>query len=356
MVLSSEPVGDETEALRKLAKDLNDQFETEVAVAGSDASLSDLCKVRIPTTSFMLNLLLGGGIPQGRILEVFGDPSHGKSTLIQHMMCGVQQFPGISVLLDAESGWHKARALKMGHNSSRHLHLQADTVELAFSTIFSTITRMRMAGSKFPKTMPVGFFYDTLSASQTEGEKSDDQYADGMADKARKIRQAMRRLSLLLPSTNCFLIVVNQQIQTLNAKGAKKTTPGGGSVKFWSSKRLSVFSKASDRMNYPEPNTGIITSVRNIKDKLDMPHREINLPIRHLTGIDPIYEIVNFLIDHSPYVNMKGTVTVPDYPEDGDTFKLGYQKQVADKMTPELLEYLKVCAEEVWNDKFGGQG
>lgn len=342
--------------LKSLSAALNKQFEGQIAIAGSDQNLSDLCRTRIPTTSHMLNLILGGGIPMGRIIEVFGDPSHGKSTILQHMMCGVQRFPGISVLLDAEGTWERERAEAMGHDSKRHLHLQADTVEVGFATLIATIRRIRMPGSRFPSTMPVGFFYDTLSASQTDGEKDDDQYKDGMMDKARKIRRFMRSMSLLLAQTNCFLIIVNQQITTMPKAGGHggpgKTTPGGNSVKFWASKRLSVWS--GSKMDYPEDNTGIITNVRNVKDKIDPPHREITLPIRYLTGVDPFYEVLNFLIDNSTYVNKSATITVPDYPEPGELFKLGYQKQAFEKSTPELLEYLKTCATEVWNEKFSG--
>lgn len=347
-----------TQILTALAKELNDEFKAEVAVPGEDMVHSDKATIRIPTSSFMLNLLLGGGTPLGRVLEICGDPSEGKSTFVEHMMIGFQKYPGISVLLDAETGWQRERALRIGHNPSRHLHLQADTVELGFSVIDSTIKRIRMPGSKFPQDMPVGFFWDTIAASQTEGEKTGDQYADGMMDKARKIRRNLRTLSMLLPRTNCSLVFVNQMIDQ-PAKGnrghAKKTTPGGGAIKFWSAKRLQV--RSFETMHYPEDNTGILSTVKTIKDKLEPPHREVQIPIRYIDGVDNLYEVMNFLIDNSNYVNMAaGRVTVLDFPEPGVEAKFWHKKAYEYyEKHPDLLEFLQSCAQEIWAEKFGAK-
>jgi recombination protein RecA len=344
-----------SDALSKLADELNKEFKAEVALPGEKMVHSDKATKRIPTSSLMLNCLLGGGTPLGRVVELSGDPSEGKSTLSEHMMVGFQKFPGISILLDAESGWNRDRALRIGHNSSRHLHLLADTVELGFSVIDSTIKRMRMPGSKFPLDMPLGFFWDTISASQTETEKSGDIYADGMMDKPRKIRRALRTLSLVLPATNCSLIFINQTIQGPNKHGAS-STPGGGAIKFWSSKRLKVWSH--EKMHYPEDNTGIITSIKTIKDKLNPPYREIQVPIRFSDGVDNLYEVMNFLVDNSNYVNMSGgRVTILGFPDPDSEAKFWHKKAYEYyAQHPELLEYLQMCAQEVWDEKFPSSG
>jgi len=338
-----------TADLKVISDELNRQFKAQIVIPGESPTLSDKSTVRVPTTSFMLNLLLGGGTPLGRVLEVSGDPSEGKSTIIEHMMIGFQRYPGVSVLLDAESGWCRQRALRIGHNPSRHMHLQADTVELGFSAINALIKKMRMPGGKFPLSVPIGIFWDTISASQTEGEKTGDYYADGMMDKPRKIRRALRTLSLVLPETNCTLVFVNQTIQGPSRTGASKSqTPGGGAIKFWSSKRLKVWS--FEKMQYPENNTGILTHVKTIKDKLEPPGREIVIPIRYSDGVDNLYEVLNFLMDNSKYVNMSsGWVSVPDFPEPECEARFRIKK-AHDYYNehPDLLEYLQLCASEVW--------
>jgi len=347
------------DALKLLSKELNIQFSAEVAVPGEEVNFSDV-RLWVPTTSYILNLVLGGGIPMGRILEVYGEPSHGKSTIITHMMVGCQKFPGISVLLDAESSWYRDRALAMGHDPSRHLHLQADTVELGFSVIASTITRIRMKGSRFPPKMPVCFFWDTIAASPTEGEKEGDQYRDGMSDKARKIRMNLRKLSLVLPKSNCALVFVNQTITDIKAKNPKfnKTTPGGGAIKFWASKRIKVY-KIS-RMQYPHDNSGIISTLHIVKDKINPPNREGEVPILNATGIHPVYELLNFLVDNSDYVNLiRKQYVITDYPTPGSDMRIS-QSKLDEHLTKlgsrqkDLIEYLQCCVDEAWAAKYGG--
>lgn len=344
------------DGLRDVADAVNKSLDANVAVPGAEHCLSDITD-RIPTSSVMLNILLDGGVPVGRMMEIFGDPSHGKSTIIEHMMIGFQRFPGISVLLDSESGWHRARALRMGHDIDRHLHLQADTVELGFKAINEVIDRLRMPG-KFPLSIPVGFFWDTISASQTEGEKEGDQYKDGMGDKARKIRQALRHLSLKLPQTNCALVFVSQTITDIKAQQGryvvKKSAAGGDAISFWSSKRIKVWYTA--KIDYPVENSGILSTVRVIKDKTCAPNIEVTLPIMYDTGIDSYYEVLNYLLDNSSWVNMRGPrVVVPDFPEPGEELTF-YTKQLYSTCAkhPELLDYMRTCAISTWQEKHGG--
>lgn len=348
------------EGLQKLTRDLNKQFDAELAVTGDDFCVSDI-PFFVPTSSWLLNKLLGGGVPVGRVMEIFGDPSTGKSTLIEHMMIAFQRYPGISILLDADTGWYRPRAIAMGHNSSRHLHLQADTVELGFDAIHSTITRIRMPGSKFPRNMPVGIFWDAISSSQTEGEKEGDQYKDGMQDKARKIRKELRRIAPILPRNNCALVFAShthvdiKAAQRTSSKQAtpKKSSSGGDAIKFWSAKRLKVW--IAGALDVPHQRAGVRTMVNTYKDKICPPNRVIELPLLHTVGVHRGYELINFLVDNSSWVNMNGAyVCVPDFPEPGKEINF-FPKQLDLKLQrfPELLDYLESCAEETWASRYG---
>jgi recombination protein RecA len=349
------------EGLQGLTKDLNKDFDTEIAVTGDDYCVSDV-PFRVPTSSFLLNKLLGGGIPVGRVMEIFGDPSTGKSTLVEHMMIAFQRYPGISVLIDADTGWYRPRAVLMGHNNNRHLHLQADTLELGFEVIQSTIKRIRMPG-KFPPGMPVGIFYDAISASQTEGEKEEDQYKDGMADGPRKVRKELRKLAPVLPRCSASIVFVSHTHTDLKAqpKGKKKIVPKksssfGDAIKFWSAKRLKIW-RAAGSVDAPYKGAGIFVGISTYKDKLEPPFRTIEVPLMHQTGIHHGYELVNFLIDHSHWVNMNGAyVCVPDYPEPGKELNF-FPKQLDIKLQrfPDLIGYLESCAEETWENMYGPQ-
>jgi RecA/RadA recombinase len=344
--------------LQTVAGDLNKEFKARVAVTGDDLCASDVV-CRVPTRSFLYNKLLGGGAPVGRVVEVHGEPSHGKSTLLEEMMIGFQRYPGISVLLDADTGWSRKRATAMGHNSQRHLHLMADTVEYGFDTIRSTIARLRMPG-RFPPAMPVGIFWDTISASQTEGEKEGDKYKEGMGDKPRKIREALRVIAPELPRNNvCLVFACHTHSEYAKPgqggkKAQKKASTGGEAIPFWAGKRIKVW--ITSRLAHPYKGAGILTVAETIKDKIEAPWMRVELPILHHTGIDPGYELIYYLLDNSQWVNMNGAyVNIPDFPEPGKDLNF-FPKQLHVKMQhfPELLDYLRSCAEHTWKEKHGG--
>jgi recombination protein RecA len=335
--------------LEEAALAINKDLDYEVAIIGRKLNLSDAGEVRIPSTSFVLNLLLGGGVPLGRIMEVYGDESVGKSTLSQHMMVGFQQSGGISVLLDAETGWHRGRAMAMGHDPDRHLHLQADTVELGAKALLKVIDRLTMPG-KFPKGMPIGIFWDTISSSQTEGEKEGDMYKDGIADKARKIRQMLRVVSPKLPPANAALIFISQTITDIKGSQGprKKAASGGNALRFWSSIRLKVW--RGKTINYPTDHSGMLITASSKKNKMAPPSYEVELPLMYDIGVHPGYELILYLLDNSTYVNMDGgRVHVPDFPEPGEVVSF-YMKQLPKIMDqyPDLIDHLSACAESSW--------
>jgi len=167
----------------------------------------------------------------------------------------------------------------------------------------------------------------------------------------------LRSLSLFLPATNCSLIFVNQTISNISKGPAKgkpgKTTPGGGAVKFWASKRLKV--RQTSKINYPKDDAGIVSTIRTVKDKIDPPHREVDLPVMFSTGIDSGYELVNFLIDNSSFVNQSGArIKIPDYPVEGHDLSF-YRKALPEKIAedPDLIDYLQACADSAWEEKYG---
>jgi len=342
--------GDFSKNLARLAESINKDFKMEVVIAGSGATLSDV-KIWVPTSSVMLNYLLGGGVPVGRILEIFGDPSHGKSTLVEHMMIGFQRYPGISILLDSESTWSRPRAMAMGHDPDRHLSFECDTIELGFTVAKKTILKARAPESKFPPEMPIGIFWDTVSASQTENEKANDIYKEGMADKARKIRAACRDFSFFLPRMNASLIFVSQTIADIKSPipGQKKSASGGEAIKFWSSKRLKTW--VSGKFEYPFKGAGVICNVETIKDKIHPPRKRIEVPVLYATGIHNGYELLTYLIDNSDLAEMSGgRVHIPDFPIEGEEITF-YMKQLPAIMEkyPDLIAHFRACADKIWH-------
>ena len=294
--------------LKQVAKSVNTKHKLEVAVPGTEEVRGDV-KNWVPTASVLLNLLLGEehlGMATGRITELFGDYSHGKSTVAQIMMNGVQAAGGVSVMLDAESTWNRERAVDMGHNAHRHLAVEVDTAEMGFEVIDSTV-------EQFQKTLggrvPIIFVWDTIAASPTAGEKKGDEYEGGMMWKPRLIRRELKRLNTTLDSIQGHLLFVNQTIEgpKPNRTGVK-TTPGGGGIKFWSSQRLQI-KKVGQYSEYGDSKdklAGITSEVKTVKNKLKPPFKSIDLPIHFKNGLDPIREVTNYHLDNTSLYNISG--------------------------------------------------
>jgi recombination protein RecA len=343
-------------SLKKVTDKINTYFKLPIAVTGSDLCWSDIT-CRVPINSFLLTKLLGGGFPVGRIVEISGSPSAGKSTIIEHIMVGFQKYPGISVLIDAETGWYRPRAERIGHDENRHIHLQVDTLEYMFETVMVTLENLRLPGLGIDPKMPIIFVVDPVSSLQTEGEKEGNKYKDGMRSEARIVRENLRKLCPMLPRNNAGMIFASHTFTEFAKKGQsgpprKKSSTFGEAIKFWSSKRFRVWS--SGRLDYPEKRSGIITTVENKKDKISVPFTQIDLPINFKNGIHTGYELLNFLLDNSTYVNKSGHgVTIHDYLPDNKPLFL-YKKDLDDKLEeyPDLLLYLEECAEITWNAKY----
>jgi len=342
--------------LRRITTKVNNHFKLPVAVTGNDLCWSDVV-CRVPTDSFLLNKLLGGGFPVGRIVEISGNPSAGKSTVLEHIMVGFQKYPGISILIDAETGWYRPRAERIGHNSDRHIHLQVDTLEYCFDTIFVTLENLRMPGIGIDPKMPVIVVVDPISSLQTEGEKEGNQYKEGMQSATRVVRKNLRKLCPILPRYNTGIIFASHTFTEFKKGGQagpakKKSSTFGEAIKFWSSKRFKIWS--SGRLDYPKKRSGIISTIENKKDKIDTPYNQVDIPIDFKNGIHYGYELVNFLIDNSNYVNKSGNgISICGFPSIDENLFL-YKKELDEKLEeyPELLFYLIECAEEVWDENY----
>jgi recombination protein RecA len=346
------------------ASDINKIYKEDVAVPGRENNLADV-RCIIPTTSYLLNKLLGGGVSAGRVIEILGDFSTGKSSLAETIMIGFQQYPGLSILLDAESTWHRGRAIAMGHNNDHHMHLQVSSLEQGIDVIDTTVTRLRMPGKGIPADWPICIVWDTVSNSGTEEEIEDGaddeededgkkKKKDGMMAKPRKLRSLMRKWSLKLPRMLCSLIFVSQTYVGPPKKGAyvaQKQTSGGGAIKFWSSQRIEVWRAGG--MDYPYDGAGIVLCAKTIKDKTNPPNREVNLPMLFKTGIHPVYELVNFILDNDEkkqYLRKdKAVLSLVNYPNEGENTSYYFKELDAIvKDDPSIMDYLKCIVDEVW--------
>lgn len=293
--------------LESIAKTINKANDLEVAIPGEKEVKADVT-VWVPTKSVLLNLLMGEGnygVAAGRVFELFGDFSEGKSTIAQILMNGFQAAGGVSVLLDAESSWNRERAVEMGHDPRRHLAVDIETCEMGFKVIGETVEQFK--GTLRGK-VPVIFVWDTISASPTENEKKGDEFDSGMMFKPRLIRSELRRLVPELKKIQASIVFVNQTIEgpKPNRSGVK-TTPGGGGVKFWASQRLQV-EKVNVIHDWEDKkiSTGIISNVKVVKNKLFPPFKSADIPLDFKRGLDFEREVSNYLLDYTSVYNLNG--------------------------------------------------
>ncbi|MCG8434622.1 MAG: DNA recombination/repair protein RecA [Gammaproteobacteria bacterium] len=333
------------DVLMDVASSINSHQGLEVAIPGKAEVIGDV-KGWVPTSSLMLNMIFGRkdskgihlGVPIGRIIEIFGDFSHGKSTILQHIMNAFQKASGLSNIIDSEGAWDRHRSEKIGHIPDRNLHVEVDTVERGFEVLYELNSKYF---ETFSGRVPIVYGWDTLAAAPTEGEKSGDEYESGMGWKARLIRRELRRLTTELPKNNATLVVLNQVIDQFKKPG--KTTPGGSGLKFWASQRLEVFKVSNLQDPATKKPIGIVSKVTMRKNKLAPPSRSLDIPIAFDHGIDPIWEVVNYHTDNTDLVNINGArIKIPEFDVSV------YRREIPNLLTsnPEMLTFLQERAVE----------
>ncbi|MCK4745199.1 recombinase RecA, partial [Candidatus Parcubacteria bacterium] len=186
----------------------------------------------VPTGCLSLDIALGvGGVPRGRIVEIYGPESSGKTTLAQHITAEVQKIGGIAAFVDAEHALDPDYAKKIGVNIKDLLISQPDTGEQALE-IVETLVR-----SNAVDVIVVDSVAALVPKSEIEGEMGDRQ----MGTQARLMSQALRKLAGIIHKTNTVLIFINQiRLKIGVFFGNPETTPGGMALKFYSSVRIEV--------------------------------------------------------------------------------------------------------------------
>lgn len=222
--------GGESKKAKKAKKD-------KVVGFASDGLIHDSRTLkRVPTGCFILDQYLRGGIPLGRLTEIFGDPSKGKSTLLAHIYAQVQKMGGVAMHLLSEADLDSDRWERIGVDVDDMMVVPIEIMENGFKAV-------RHAANKAGGLdVPCIIGWDTLTGTLTENEyesltKKDAKYNNGMMNKYKIIRRDLGRIKHELPKNKCGLIVVQQSISSPNPY-QKKESGGGGGVKFYSDLRL----------------------------------------------------------------------------------------------------------------------
>jgi recombination protein RecA len=319
---------------------------------GSIMRLGDATSMRvetIPSGALPLDLALGGGLPKGRVIEVYGPESSGKTTLVLHAIAEVQKRGGVAAFVDAEHALDPTYAASVGVDIDNLLISQPDSGEMALEIVDNLV-----------RSMAVDIIaIDSVAALVPRAEIEGEMGASHVGLQARLMSQALRKITANVGRANCIVIFLNQLRQKIGVSyGSPETTTGGTALKFYASVRLDI--RRIQTLKKGTEEFGIRAKVKVAKNKVAPPFRIAEFDIIFGKGISTLgclvdlAEEMNIIVRKGAWYSYQGDNigqgrdNTIKYMEDKPEFAIDVERQVREKLSAGVpVSATRVAPEEV---------